>query len=102
MELREHPLMSYRGVSNWPPVWVPLSDLEGQRLNGEVGTLTEVRMTKELPKSCFLVVNHNEKRYLGCLLFNDQSFCDQIFVLLQNYYGYPIDSIARLDISHTL
>ena len=102
MELRKHPLMSYRSVPNWPPIWVPIDDPNGERLEGEVGILVEVRTAKDLPQRCFLFIKQNEKKYLGCLLFNDQSFCEQISTFLKDYYDYPIETIARLDPSHTL
>src|SRR5215471_8625207 len=41
MKLRAHPLMSYRGVSNWPPVWVGTNH-KNEPLRGEVGVLEDV------------------------------------------------------------
>ena len=103
MELRNHPLMSYKGIPNWPPVWVRTDKLN-ERVTGEIGTLVEVRRStsQSPPYECFLVVEHNDATYIGCLLFHDRSFCGQIFNLLQNYYGYSIQSIGSLDLSHTL
>lgn len=38
MTLREHSLMSYRGLSNWPPAWTWRGVGEGSRQpRGEVG-----------------------------------------------------------------
>jgi hypothetical protein len=42
MKLRDHPLMNYRGLSNWPPCWLPRGDGIGPRVHGEVGVLTEL------------------------------------------------------------
>jgi hypothetical protein len=41
MKLRTHPFMSYRGVSNWPPVWVG-TNRRHEPLKGEVGVLKDV------------------------------------------------------------
>jgi hypothetical protein len=42
MELRDHRLMSYRGVPNWPPVWVRIKTAaEQQILRGEIGVLQQ-------------------------------------------------------------
>jgi hypothetical protein len=48
---RDHPLMSYRGIPNWPPVWT--TELGNQRRSGEVGVLKKVKMTHFLRTRCF-------------------------------------------------
>ena len=40
MRLRDHPLMTYNGVSNWPPVWIQTS--EQRRVIPEMGILKHV------------------------------------------------------------
>ena len=37
MRLRDHPLMSYQGIVNWPPTWVWLDGPEEQQPKGELG-----------------------------------------------------------------
>src|ERR671923_3059387 len=102
MELRHHPGMSYRGFPTWPPVWVCREPNKPERLRGEVGILTEVRVATTLPYKCFLVIKHEELEYIGCVLFTDQSFCEQITKLLQEHCGASIQHIGSLDIISAL
>jgi hypothetical protein len=103
MKLREHPLLSYRGVPSWPPVWMWIDGQDNQKPKGEIGTLKEVRLSIiEPPNRCFLLVDHNDSVYMGCLLINDLAFCAQIAQLLQGYYGHAVREIGSLDLGHTL
>ena len=103
MMLRDHPLLSYRGIPSWPPVWTWIEGEENKKPKGETGTLTEVRLSLiEPPNRCYLVIRHEESTYMGCLLINDLSFCAQITQLLQNYCGHSLQEIGGLDLSHTL
>jgi hypothetical protein len=49
MLLRDHPLMLYRGVPNWPPVW-SCTDGRNQHPRGEVGTLKPVFRSDMQPR----------------------------------------------------
>ena len=101
MELRDHPLLSYRGFPHWPPVWVCRDGNVPGRLRGEVGILKEVRTAMTLPHKCFLVIKHEQREYIGCLLFSDRTFCEYITKLLQEHCGDSIEHIGSLDLSHT-
>jgi len=103
MELREHPLLSYRGLASWPPVWLWVDGQEDKKPKGEIGKLREVRLSIiEPPNKCFLLINYEGATYIGCLLINDLAFCAQMAELLQGYYGYSIRDIGGLDLRHTL
>jgi hypothetical protein len=71
MLLRDHPLMSRFGVSNWPPgwTWVDGPDINGpedKNLKGEVGILKWVGLSGvQLPDRCYLYIEHEESKYLG-------------------------------------
>ena len=102
MKLRTHPLMSYRGVSNWPPVWVG-TNRRHEPLKGEVGVLKDVVPSKtEGANRFFLVIEDEELQYVGCLLFQDLSFCRQIYKLLDTHRGDSIEQIGDIDLRHTL
>lgn len=102
MELRYHPLMSrYGGIHNWPPAWVWISGKENKHPKGEVGVLRDVRLSM-IPPRCYLVIEFDEADYMGCLLFDDRAFCLQVYHLLKDHCGEPIQTIAELDLSHTL
>ncbi len=103
MELRRHPLMSYQGLSNWPPLWLWRGGVEDERPEGEVGILTDVMLSTVEPfNGVFLVIEYEGSEYTGRLLFDDRTFCCRISQLLKNCYGYSIRDIGGLDVSHTL
>jgi hypothetical protein len=102
MWLRNHPLMSFHGVTNWPPVWAWMEGVENKRPRGEIGILKKVSLTRLKPaKQCYLYIEHEGSLYIGCLLFDDEIFCSQILKLLQAHCNCPIADIGRLDLSHT-
>jgi len=101
MELRDHPLMSYRGVNNWPPTWTWRGGGENNRPKGEVGILREVLLSKVEPNSrIFLIMQHEDEEYIGCLLFSDETVCAQIFDVLKDQCGHSVEEIGSLDLGH--
>ena len=107
MQLRDHPLMSHRGVRNWPPTWTKTSGssraVPGQTLRGEVGILEQILLSKIEPfNRCYLLITVRYMTYMGTLVFDDAVFCRQIAGLLQQNCGKPIKEIGDLDLSFTL
>lgn len=103
MTLRNHPLISYRGVHSWPPTWRSLGDGIDRHPKGEVGTLKEVKSPIANPfNRCFLVIEYKSNLYMGCLLVDDISFCISLGKFLHNHCGESIEAISGLDISHLL
>jgi hypothetical protein len=103
MLLRDHPLMSDRGIPNWPPVWMWTGGLENKRPRGEIGILSGVSLSNVLPTDrCFLYIDHEGSSYIGCLLFDDHAFCKQLVKLLKGCCNRPIAEIGSLDVSYTL
>jgi hypothetical protein len=47
--LRDHPIMSYRGVPNWPPVWTQTRSDGVKKLRGELGVLIYVHAACDDP-----------------------------------------------------
>jgi hypothetical protein len=102
MLLRDHPLLSYKGNSSWPPTWTWIDGPENERPRGEVGLLLKVYASKIEPiDRCFLYISHQRSFYLGCLLIDDQAFCHQMMKLLQNHSGRAIGEIGGLDVTYT-
>jgi hypothetical protein len=105
MELRDHPLMSFAGRHSWPPVWTWIGGKQDRYLTGEVGILKEARLSESKSpaqtQKCFLVIEHEDALYMGCLLIGDPSFCRQLFILLQDQRGHTIESIGSLDVGYT-
>src|SRR5262245_23971419 len=103
MLLREHPLMRYHGIPNWPPAWLWIDGVENKRPRGEIGILKAVEVSKVPPTNrCFLCIDYEGSSYLGCLLFDDGVFCSQIVTLLRGYLNSPIADIGSLDLAYTL
>ena len=103
VELRSHPLMNYRGVPNWPPVWTNGNQLRGVKITkGEIGVLKYVLVHDQMPNRIFLFIDHEGDGYTGCLLFNDPSFCKQLQTILETEIGASIKEIGDLELSYTL
>jgi hypothetical protein len=100
MKLRDHPYLSYRGVSNWPPAWVGRNAKDLQQPSGEVGILKKAILSKLEPDTRFYVmIEYEGEEYLGALLFDDQFACHQLYKLLSNHRGEPIHEIGETDIA---
>jgi hypothetical protein len=103
MLLRDHPLMSYKGMPSWPPVWTRKGSVENDRPQGEVGILQAVLPSMMHPADrFFLYTVYEGSTYLGCLLIDDRAFCRQVMKLLQAHCNRPIVEIGSLELSHTL
>src|SRR5438105_1307008 len=95
MELRKHPLVSYRNQSSWPPAWIWIGGNENKHPRGEVGVLKQLKLVDgPFVNRCFLWMQYEDSMYLGCLLFSDASFCQQISKLLQEHCGDSIEYMA--------
>lgn len=46
-------------------------------------------------------MQHEGQEYVGTLLFEDPIFCQQIYRLLIEHCGEPIQQIAEMDLNHT-
>ena len=99
MQLRDHPLMSRRGVHNWPPVWVLATNVGIKTVNGEMGFLKRVHFNSS--NKCFLMIDHESESFIGTLIFDDMIFCRQIANLLEDYLGCSIKEIGDLNVSYT-
>jgi hypothetical protein len=98
MELRNHPLMSYRGINSWPPVWTWRGGREHIRPRGEVGVLRDVFLSNVVPRSrIFLIMADNGEEYMGCVLCSDYTFSGQVYQLLKDHCGQTIAEIGSLD-----
>ena len=102
MLLRDHPLMCYQGIPNWPPVWSWTRGGENKYPKGEVGILKTVKLSKIPPVNrFFLEIDYEGSSYISCLFFDDPAFCTRIAKLLRDYCNRPIAEIS-IDPSHTL
>jgi len=104
MKLRDHPLMSHRGVRTWPPTWIqrnPPNKLKA-RLRGEIGILKRVLCHRDMHNECFLIIEHGGDAWIGALMIDNWAFCAQIGDVLQSHIGHSIKEIGDIDLSFTL
>ena len=99
MKLRDHSLMCYRGVSNWPPVWVGRDAKQSQQLIGEIGILKNVIQSKmNPPNRLYLTIEHEGEEYLGALFFDGKFACQRTYKLLLRHRGELIHKIGEMDV----
>src|SRR5439155_674984 len=68
MELRKHPLVSYRNQSSWPPAWIWIGGNENNHPRGEVGVLKQLKLVDgPFVNRCFLWMQYEDSMYLGLL-----------------------------------
>jgi hypothetical protein len=101
VKLKDHPLLLYHGVSSWPPAWAWIGLSQNKYPKGEVGILKEVS-ADTAQKRCFLTIEYENDRYMGCLFVSDRSFCQQLFTILQQHLGWTVEQVGGLDVSDTL
>jgi len=81
MELRNHPLMSFQGVRNWPPE----IDIRNSRYPSH-GRDWNAPLRTTLccgPGTCFITTFHDGCYYVGELSFDDHEFCARVCELLK-------------------
>ena len=101
MKLRDHPLLSYKGVSSWPPTWLWGGGGKFVHATGEVGVLKDVMFCNIEPyEKCFLIMEHEGRKYIGTLLVGDSFFCQEIYKVLLEQWGKPIQDIGEVDLSY--
>ena len=102
MPLRDHPLMTRKsGVKSWPPIWISTHPAAGERPTGEVGKLQQALLNNLMNNRIFLFIDYQGFRYMGSMLFDDRTFCSEVYALLNAHVGYSIEEIGDLDVSHT-
>jgi hypothetical protein len=100
MQLREHPRMSFGGRRNWPPVWlrIGVEPRDWHVLLGEIGVLKTVRCNANRPGRIYLIITHQGAEYIGCLLFEDKDFCEEVAEHLQRCCNMPLEVIGTCDL----
>ena len=78
MKFRDHPLLSCR----WPPTWLWGCGGKYVHAIGEVGVLKDVMVSSTEPgEKCFLIMEHEGRKYIGTLLLGDFFFCRKIYTV---------------------
>ena len=101
MKLRDHPLLSCKGVSSWPPKWLWGGGRRYVLARGEVGVLKDAMLSSIEPyEKCFLIMEHEGRQYIGTLMLGDFSFCWEIYTHLIKNRGKTIREIGEIDLSY--
>jgi len=50
-------------------------------------------------EKCFLIMEHEGRKYIGTLLVGDLVFCREIYTLLVEHRGKPIKDIGDTDLN---
>jgi hypothetical protein len=101
MKLRDHPLISYKGASSWPPTWLWGGGDRYVHAIGEVGVLKDVMLGSIEPSDkCLLIMEHEGRKYIGTLLVEDPVFCQEIYAVLIEQRGKPIRDIGEIDLGY--
>ena len=96
MKLKDHPLMRYRGVPNWPPTY--LTQDYRQELLDEFGILRDVTMDAKVPSRCFLTVEMNGLGYVSALHFDNFLFRSRFVDVLNGHLNKPVKTLGDLEI----
>jgi hypothetical protein len=96
LKFRDHPLLKYQSVQNWPPVWTRGTKPIVKTVKGEVGVLKEVQCDSGTSNKCFLVIDYQFQSYMGCITCPTRSFCTQLTHFLRGHIGRSIKDIGDL------
>lgn len=80
-------------------MWTCAAKNGAKTVTGEVGVLTYVYANSRVSNKCYLIIEHEQQKYIGCLIFDDRSFCEQVSLLLRRQVGRTIQAIGDLDLS---
>ena len=70
---------------------------------GDIGILKAAILSPVDPSDhCFLIMEHEGQEYVGVLLFEDFFFCHQVYTVLLEHLGEPIQQIGDIDLSDSL
>jgi hypothetical protein len=101
MKLRDHPRLSYKGFRSWPPMWAWRGGNKYTHAVGEVGVLKQViAPTMDPWDRCFLIMEHDDQEYRGTLLVEDSRLCREVYKVLVEHCGEPIQQIAEIDLPY--
>ena len=97
MRLRDRLRMDKGTFYNWPPIWTNRQD-PTDKPQGEIGNLEDVWMTEAADDILFIVIEYQDRRYMGAIGFDSPALCRQIYIALQSSIGLSIKEIGDIDL----
>jgi hypothetical protein len=79
-------------------MWVWIGGSRDKEPKGEVGILRDVRRYEATTSRCFLVIEHEQELYVGCIHLENRLLGDEIYELLRKEIGQSIPRIGAIDI----
>ena len=99
MKLRDHPLLSYKGLRSWPPLWVRIDDVSKCQVESdETGTLIQVRIDNLADCKIMLRMEYSGHEYAAVLMFDAQEFCLRVYQALKHYVGRAVKQLGEVEI----
>ena len=98
VKLRDHPVMSYGGMTTWPPVWKPARQGSLETVRGEVGVLAYAHSNPNVSGKCYLVMEYEGETYVGTLIFESHALCRKVSDLINRHLKKPIKEIGDLEL----
>lgn len=97
MKLKDHRLMQYHNVPNWPPSYLT-SDYR-QEMIGEFGILREVTIDPRSASRCFLMVEMEGVGYVSWVKFDNAAFRARFVETVKEHLNKRIKDIGDLEMS---
>jgi hypothetical protein len=97
MKLKDHPLMKYHNVPNWPPSY--LTPDYRQDVIGEFGILRAVTLDARMPNRCFLMVEMDGLAYVSWVKFDNSAFRARFVNTINVHLNRPMKEIGELEVS---
>jgi hypothetical protein len=97
MKLKDHPLMKYHNVPNWPPSY--LTRDHSQELLKEFGILRAVTLDARESNRCFLMVEMDGLGYVSWLKFDNLAFRARFLDAVNVHLNKPMKDIGELEVS---
>ena len=72
-----------------------------QKPDGEIGILQDVSMHRLFDNKIFMLVDQNDRRYMGILSLDNPALCSELFKLLKLQIGRSIKEIGDMDLAYT-
>jgi hypothetical protein len=96
MKLKDHPLMRYHNVPNWPPSYLT-ADYR-QELIKEFGILRSVTLDARESNRLFLMVEMDGLGYVSWLKFDNLAFRTRFLDTINVHLDKPMKEIGELEV----
>lgn len=97
MKLKDHRLMQYRNVPNWPPSYLTWDCR--QEIIDEFGILRAVTLDTRSANRCFLMVEMEGLGYVSWIKFDNAAFRARFVATVGGYLNRRIKDIGNVEVA---